>query len=585
MNLDSSDPYRRAATALRAFSPCRRRDMLRAIGCTILGTAPSAWTAIPTLSPDEDNAIAAAVPRAPRAVPRRPRRLLIFDLNVGYPGHRSIAHANRAFELMGRTTGAYQTELSRDPTVFAPEYLKHFDGVLLNNTVGNLFEDPNLRASLLNFVLRGGGLMGLHGTSVAFTRWPGAHEDWPEFGRMLGARGAAHRAADERGMVRVDDPTHPLNAVWPAKSFEFRTEYFRFRDPYSRRRVRVLLTLQPEDPNLQDGTTRSDHDYAVAWVRHYGRGRVFYSSVGHNPEIFWDPTWLQFYLGAVQFILGDFDVPTTPSAWLTPGLRARERLGWKLGFEAFSCRHLTVAETAAVAATLGVPYVSALNTQFVHPNHREPLTPGVSAEALAALRERLDAHGVRLLSWLIRRFPRDPDTMCATMSFARGLGVEVVVTEPAMDDLDRIRRLAEEFDLRIAIPNHSPTDSPDVWHPDQLDRITRGRFPWIGVCADIGHWARAGVDPVHAVEQLADRILVLQLHDLDRADSQGCDVAWGTGVLNVAGVLEALARTGACPVMLGLEYPGEPPTALESWTACVKFADEQCIRLAPAERP
>jgi sugar phosphate isomerase/epimerase/type 1 glutamine amidotransferase len=555
------------------------------MGWTLLGTAPSTWAAAATLSPDEERKIAAAVPPAAWVSPRRPHRLLIFDLNVGYPGHRSIAHANRAFELMGRTTGVYQAEVSRDPTVFAPEHLERFDGVLLNNAVGNLFEDPKFRASLLDFVRRGGGLMGLHGTSVAFTRWPGAHEDWPEFGRMLGARGAAHRAADERGVVRVDDPTHPLNAIWPAKSFEFRTEYFRFRDPYSRRRVRVLLTLQPEDPSLEDGTTRPDHDYAVAWVRHYGRGRVFYSSVGHNPEIFWDPTWLQFYLGAVQFILGDLDVPTTPSAWLTPGQRARERLGWKLGFEALSCHHLSVAETAEVAARLGVPYLSALSTQSVHPNHREPLMPGVSAEALTVLRERLDAHGVRLLSWLIRRFPREPDTMRATMSFAQGLGVEVVVTEPAVEDLDRIRVLAEEFDLRIAIPNHSPGESSDMWHPDQLDRITQGRSPWIGVCADVGHWARAGIDPVRAVEQLADRILVLQLHDLDRADAQGRDVAWGTGVLNVAGVLEALARTGSRPVMLGLEYPGEPPAALELWTTCVKFADEQCIRLASAERP
>ncbi|MHC4516958.1 MAG: ThuA domain-containing protein, partial [Planctomycetota bacterium] len=161
--------------------------------------------------PREQQRIERAIPTEPFVGPRKPRRLLIFDLNVGYGGHGSIPTANQAFTLMGKRTGAFETTISRDPAIFEPASLGRFDAVFLNNTVGNLFEDPGLRRSLLEFVYGGGGLMGVHGTSVAFTRWPGAHEDWPEFGIMLGARGADHRDSDEHVFIKLDEPDHPVN--------------------------------------------------------------------------------------------------------------------------------------------------------------------------------------------------------------------------------------------------------------------------------------------------------------------------------------------------------------------------------------
>ena len=69
---------------------------------------------------DERAKVEAALPAKAPAQPRKARRLLIFDLNVQYGGHRSIATANLAFTLMGRKTGAFETVISRDPAVFRP---------------------------------------------------------------------------------------------------------------------------------------------------------------------------------------------------------------------------------------------------------------------------------------------------------------------------------------------------------------------------------------------------------------------------------------------------------------------------------
>ncbi|MCX8037375.1 MAG: ThuA domain-containing protein [Candidatus Sumerlaeia bacterium] len=271
------------------------------------------------LSAEDRMRIEQAIPPAAPVTPKKPRRLLLFDLNVGYPGHRSIAHANYAFMRMGEKTGAFRAEVSRDPSVFQPESLKQFDAVVFNNVVGNPFSDAALRKSLEEFVRGGGGLLGIHGTTFAFTIWPGAKEDWPEFGVMLGARGGSHRQSDEHVYIKLDDPAHPLNAPFGGKGFEYRDEFFRVHEPYSRETLRVLLSIDTEKTDLNQGrqfgnTVRADNDYALAWVKTYGQGRVFYCTIGHNPYVFWDPLMLKFYLGAIQFVLGDLEASTAPSS-------------------------------------------------------------------------------------------------------------------------------------------------------------------------------------------------------------------------------------------------------------------------------
>jgi type 1 glutamine amidotransferase len=259
-----------------------------------------------------------AIPSKAPAVPAKARKLLIFDRNVGYGGHPSAAHANLAFTLMGKKTGAFEAVVRQDPSAFAAESLRQFDAVFFNNTVGNLFEDPALRRNLLEFVSGGGGVMGVHGATVAFTRWPGAHEDWPEFGAMLGARGASHRDSDERVFVKLDDPDHPITRAFGGKGFFYRDEFFRVHEPYSRDRVRVLLSIDTQKTDMNQGQARgkcdrADNDYALAWVRSYGKGRVFYCTIAHNPYVFWDAKMLEFYLAAAQFVLGDLPASTTPS--------------------------------------------------------------------------------------------------------------------------------------------------------------------------------------------------------------------------------------------------------------------------------
>jgi sugar phosphate isomerase/epimerase/type 1 glutamine amidotransferase len=526
-----------------------------------------------------------ALPDKAVADPAKPRKLLIFDVNVGYPGHPSRFYANLAFRRMGEKTGAFETVISRDISVFERENLQQFDAVFLNNTVGNLFEDPQLRQNLLEFVCGGGGLLGVHGTSVAFTQWPGAREDWPEFGVMLGARGASHRNNDEHIVFRFDEPGHPLNRPFGEKGFEYRDEFFRFHAPYSRERVRVLLSIDTEKADMNQGPARggverADNDYAIAWVRNYGRGRVFYCTVAHNPYVFWDPTMLRFYLGAVQFALGDLPAPTIPSARLTPAVRAQEQLGWRLGITAYSFHKYTLFEAIDKTEELRLPYFGGLSFQKVSREIPKNFDAQLSDDELRQIRLKLDSAGVRLLTHYYARIPGDEEGCRRVFEFGRKMGIETLISEPPLEALDMIERFCDEYDINLAIHNHGQKQSPHYWHPDKILEVCEGRSHRIGACVDVGYWVRSGIDPVEGIRTLGNRLITVQMHDLHELSSEGHDVPWGTGKVPVEKLLRDFHRLGIKPTMFGLEYSYDWYDSMPEIAQSAEFFDNTSLKLA-----
>lgn len=561
--------------------------MAAALGGLLLSHAALAYeTGGPTdggfaISDDDRAKIMAALPETTPVTPKESRKLLIFDVNVVYGGHPSRFYANLAFQEMGKKTGAFEVTISRDPAVFEKESLAEFDAVFLNNTVGNQFDDPELRQNLLEFVYGGGGLMGVHGTSVAFWNWgEGGGDDWPEFGRMLGGRGANHRDSQEHVFLKIDSPGHPLVAPFPEGGFDLRDEFFRVGDPYSRDRVRVLFSIDTEKTDLSaKPPEREDQDYAVAWVRHYGRGRVFYSTVAHNPYQFWDPAMLKFYLGAAQFALGDLPAPTIPSARLTPSIEAQEKIDWRLGVTAYTFHRYTLFETIEKTGQLGVAYLGGLDFQKVGGGIDKNFNADLSDEELKAVRLKLDDAGVRLLTCFYSVIPGDEAGCRKVFEFARKMGIETLLSEPPLEALDTIERFCNEYGINLAIHNHDQKASPNYWSPEAVMGVCEGRGPHIGVCADVGYWLRSGLDPVAAVSTIGGRLFVVQLHDLHELSPEGHDVPWGTGAGRTREFLAEVHRQGIKPKMFGLEYSYDWMDSMPEVEQSARFFDQVTLEL------
>jgi type 1 glutamine amidotransferase/sugar phosphate isomerase/epimerase len=255
------------------------------------------------LEPAMRQRIEAAVPRAALAQPVRSRKLLVTDIQM-YSGHSTIPHGNLLLELMGKYTGAFEPTFSNDPDLLTYPRIKAFDAVYLNNVCGMVHNDPDVRAGLLRFVREGGGIGGHHAVTYA-------NNNWPEFAEMMGGWAGAHHI--EQQMIKIDDRTSPLTQMFGTESFEHTDEFYVFppSSPYSRGKQRILLSIDVEKSDRATTNrfcapcTRPDQDYGLAWIRAYGKGRTYFTPLGHTEIFYTDRRWTTHLLAAIQYILGD----------------------------------------------------------------------------------------------------------------------------------------------------------------------------------------------------------------------------------------------------------------------------------------
>ena len=256
--------------------------------------------------------IDAAIPRQALAKPPRPRKLLVTDIQM-YSGHSTIPHGNHMIELMAKHTGAFEATFSNDQELLKYPKIKEFDAVFFNNVCGMVHNDPEVRDGILRFVREGGGLGGNHAVTYA-------NLNWPEFADMMGGWAGQHRVEEQ--VLKIDDPSSPLMKPFGSQPFTHTDEFYIFppSSPYSREKQRVLMSIDVEKSDRGFGgrfselSTRPDQDYGVAWVKGYGKGRTYFTPLGHTTIMYTDKRWTEHLLAAIQYLLGDIRTDQTPSA-------------------------------------------------------------------------------------------------------------------------------------------------------------------------------------------------------------------------------------------------------------------------------
>ena len=253
------------------------------------------------LKADELQKIQNAVPDKPTVQPNKPRKILVFWRCEGF-FHTSIPVVNEALKIMGQKTGAYEVAVCTDDySIFTPAKLRQFDAVCLNNTTHLKFnpkETPERCKALMDFVKGGKSIIGIHAATDNFN-------DWPEAQEMMGGKFTGHPwGGGGTWAIKIDEPDHPLMAAFKGEGFKINDEIYRTDPPlYSRDKQRVLMSLDMSDPTTKNakGVKPSDADTGITWIKTWGKGRMFYCSLGHNDHIFWNKAVLQHYLDGIQF--------------------------------------------------------------------------------------------------------------------------------------------------------------------------------------------------------------------------------------------------------------------------------------------
>jgi uncharacterized protein len=258
---------------------------------------------------------------------QQPPKKLLFLTHAGLYKHTSLGPAEKAVSELGKTGGFDVTTVEgykldpkeHDFSFLTPQYLAGFDGVMMM-TNGNLNFSDAQKKGLTDFVRGGKAFIGAHCASLTFY-------DYPEFGEMLGGYFRRSLRQGAVAVLKVEDRNHPatrmLGGSWPLvdEFYLFGTAPWNAARPddnidvlfknkipigFSRDRVHVLMSLDTENMDLANQPEIvKGGDYPQVWTREFGKGRTFYTSLGHRDDI-WsnDPVFRAHITGGIRWALG-----------------------------------------------------------------------------------------------------------------------------------------------------------------------------------------------------------------------------------------------------------------------------------------
>jgi type 1 glutamine amidotransferase len=224
------------------------------------------------------------------------KRILMVTHTAGFR-HDSIPTAEEVVKELGERSGLWEVDYARTADdvrkMVTAENLRRYDLVLFGNTTGELPITDEGKKALVEWLQSGKGFVGTHSATDTFYQWP-------EYGKLIGGYFNGH-PWHQKVTVRVEDRAHPATRML-GTSFEIKDEIYQFKQ-WDRGDKRVLLSIDPASIDISRGA-RPDKDYAVAWVSRLGKGRVFYTSLGHEQEVWRDPRFQEHLLGGIRWALG-----------------------------------------------------------------------------------------------------------------------------------------------------------------------------------------------------------------------------------------------------------------------------------------
>ena len=242
--------------------------------------------------------------------PATKKKLLVIGEEKGYR-HEAVTHAMVTIDKLGRDTGLWDTVIRTDTEALTKKKLEYnaknlndFDAIVFY-TGGTLEMDDQKRADFLSAIRDDGkGFVGIHSATITFT-------SWPDYGEMIGGYYDEHPWNTFDAPIVLEDAAFPGMQNWKP-SFTLTDEIYQIK-MFSRANTRVLMRLDPSKLDLKNPRVhRTDRDFAVAWAKMYGKGRVFYTTLGHV-EANWDRAEFQAMVtGAITWALGLVDADVTP---------------------------------------------------------------------------------------------------------------------------------------------------------------------------------------------------------------------------------------------------------------------------------
>jgi sugar phosphate isomerase/epimerase len=242
-----------------------------------------------------------------------------------------------------------------------------------------------------------------------------------------------------------------------------------------------------------------------------------------------------------------------------PRFEIRKKRLFELGVASYTFRKFDLDKTLAMTKRVGLKYIALKSFHL-------PLES--SSEQIHRVAEKVKEAGIELYGGGVIYMNSEAEVSRA-FDYAKEAGMKIIIGAPKPEFLKLVDRKVKEYDIKVAIHNHGPTDKVYPTPESAYEKI-KNLDKRIGLCNDIGHTQRAGVDPAVSAERFADRLLDVHLKDVSAATAEGREVEVGRGVIDIPRFLKTLIKINYSGIV-AFEYEKDPENLLPGLAESVGY--------------
>ena len=248
---------------------------------------------------------------------------------------------------------------------------------------------------------------------------------------------------------------------------------------------------------------------------------------------------------------------------------------WKIGVQMWTFRMFTFAEALDKVDSAGVKYIEAFWGQPLGAGLKDSFGIGMSDDSKAKLKQLLQTKGISIVAMGVI-VPGTREEWKKAFDLAKEFGLSYITAEPHKNQWDMVDSMAGSYGIKVAIHDHP---KPNVyWSPDSVLAAVNGH-PNIGSCADVGHWARNGLNPVDCMKKLEGHIFGVHLKDIKKFNETNAeDTVVGKGVIDFTPIFQELKRQHFNG-MLSIEHESNWYHSVPDVIATVKFYNDEVAKL------
>jgi sugar phosphate isomerase/epimerase len=259
----------------------------------------------------------------------------------------------------------------------------------------------------------------------------------------------------------------------------------------------------------------------------------------------------------------------------TSDTTADPTVNWKIGVQMWTFRMFTFTEALDKVDSTGIKYIEAFWGQPLGGGMKDSFGIRMSADSRAKLKQLLQTKGISIVAMGVI-VPNTKDEWQKAFDLAKEFGLSYITAEPHKNQWDMVDSMAGAYGIKVAIHDHP---KPNVyWSPDSVLAAVNGH-PNIGSCADIGHWARNGLNPADCLKKLEGHIFGVHLKDIKKFnDTKSGDTVVSKGVIDFPPIFQELKRQHFSG-MFSIEHESNWYHSVPDVIATVQFYNEQVAKL------